>query len=33
VIRLRKRLKRSDTLRRFYFTGLSPARRLLGRLR
>jgi CelD/BcsL family acetyltransferase involved in cellulose biosynthesis len=33
AIRLRKQLKRSDRLRRFYFTGLSPVRRLLGRLR
>jgi CelD/BcsL family acetyltransferase involved in cellulose biosynthesis len=32
VIQLRKRLKRSDTLRHFYFEGLAPARRLLGRL-
>ena len=31
-IRLRKQLKRSPTLRRFYFEGLAPARRLLGRL-
>jgi CelD/BcsL family acetyltransferase involved in cellulose biosynthesis len=30
-IRLRKRLKRSPALRRFYFDGLAPARRLLGR--
>ena len=33
AIRLRKQLKRSDRLRRFYFTGLSPVRRLLGRVR
>ena len=32
VIRSRKRLKRSPALRRFYFEGLAPARRLLGRL-
>jgi CelD/BcsL family acetyltransferase involved in cellulose biosynthesis len=32
VIQLRKRLKRSDALRHFYFDGLAPARRLLGRL-
>lgn len=31
-IRLRKRLKRSPALRRFYFEGLAPARRLLGRV-
>jgi CelD/BcsL family acetyltransferase involved in cellulose biosynthesis len=31
-IRVRKRLKRSPALRRFYFEGLAPARRLLGRL-
>lgn len=31
-IRLRKQLKRSPTLRRFYFEGLAPARRLLGRV-
>jgi CelD/BcsL family acetyltransferase involved in cellulose biosynthesis len=31
-IRARKLLKRSRTLRRFYFEGLAPARRLLGRL-
>ncbi len=31
VIRLRKQLKRSPALRRFYFEGLAPARRLLGR--
>jgi CelD/BcsL family acetyltransferase involved in cellulose biosynthesis len=30
-IRVRKRLKRSPALRRFYFEGLAPARRLLGR--
>lgn len=30
-IRIRKQLKRSPTLRRFYFEGLAPARRLLGR--
>jgi CelD/BcsL family acetyltransferase involved in cellulose biosynthesis len=30
-IRLRKTLKRSPALRRFYFEGLAPARRLLGR--
>ncbi|HEU6444883.1 MAG TPA: GNAT family N-acetyltransferase [Gaiellaceae bacterium] len=30
-IRVRRRLKRSATLRRFYFDGLAPARRLLGR--
>ena len=30
-IRLRKKLKRSPALRRFYFEGLAPARRLLGR--
>jgi CelD/BcsL family acetyltransferase involved in cellulose biosynthesis len=33
VIRVRKRLKRSSTLRHFYFEGLAPARRALGRLR
>lgn len=32
AIELRKRLKRSDALRHFYFDGLAPARRLLGRL-
>ena len=32
AIRLRKQLKRSPALRRFYFEGLAPARRLLGRL-
>jgi CelD/BcsL family acetyltransferase involved in cellulose biosynthesis len=31
-IRLRMQLKRSPTLRRFYFEGLAPARRMLGRL-
>lgn len=31
-IRVRKRLKRSSAVRRFYFEGLAPARRLLGRL-
>ncbi|HEY7729754.1 MAG TPA: GNAT family N-acetyltransferase [Gaiellaceae bacterium] len=31
-IRARGRLKRSATLRRFYFDGLAPARRLLGRV-
>jgi CelD/BcsL family acetyltransferase involved in cellulose biosynthesis len=31
AIRLRKQLKRSPALRRFYFEGLAPARRLLGR--
>ncbi len=31
AIRVRKRLKRSPALRRFYFEGLAPARRLLGR--
>jgi CelD/BcsL family acetyltransferase involved in cellulose biosynthesis len=31
-IRARSRLKRSATLRRFYFDGLAPARRLLGRV-
>ena len=31
-IRVRKRLKRSPAVRRFYFEGLAPARRLLGRL-
>ena len=32
TIQLRKRLKQSDALRHFYFDGLAPARRLLGRL-
>jgi CelD/BcsL family acetyltransferase involved in cellulose biosynthesis len=32
TIQLRKRLKQSDALRHFYFEGLAPARRLLGRL-
>jgi len=32
AIELRKWLKRSDALRRFYFDGLAPARRLAGRL-
>ena len=32
AIALRKRLKRSEGLRRFYFDGLAPARRLYGRL-
>lgn len=32
AIELRKRLKRSDALHHFYFDGLAPARRLLGRL-
>jgi CelD/BcsL family acetyltransferase involved in cellulose biosynthesis len=32
AIRLRKQLKQSAALRRFYFEGLAPARRLLGRL-
>jgi CelD/BcsL family acetyltransferase involved in cellulose biosynthesis len=32
TIQLRKRLKQSDALRSFYFDGLAPARRLLGRL-
>jgi CelD/BcsL family acetyltransferase involved in cellulose biosynthesis len=32
VIRTRKLLKRSPALRRFYFDGLAPARRLFGRL-
>ncbi|HET9323354.1 MAG TPA: GNAT family N-acetyltransferase [Gaiellaceae bacterium] len=32
VIRARKRLKRSPALRRFYFEGLAPARRMLGRV-
>ena len=32
AIKLRKLLKRSDTMRHFYFEGLAPARRLLGRL-
>lgn len=32
VIRARMRLKRSPALRRFYFEGLAPARRLLGRV-
>lgn len=31
-IRVRRRLKRSPALRRFYFDGLAPARRLLGRV-
>lgn len=31
-IRTRMRLKRSPALRRFYFEGLAPARRMLGRL-
>jgi CelD/BcsL family acetyltransferase involved in cellulose biosynthesis len=31
-IRMRMQLKRSPTLRRFYFEGLAPARRMLGRL-
>jgi CelD/BcsL family acetyltransferase involved in cellulose biosynthesis len=31
-IRVRKRLKRSPAVRRFYFEGLAPARRLLGRV-
>jgi CelD/BcsL family acetyltransferase involved in cellulose biosynthesis len=31
AIRARRFLKRSATLRRFYFEGLAPARRLLGR--
>lgn len=31
AIRLRRRLKRSAALRQFYFDGLAPARRLLGR--
>jgi CelD/BcsL family acetyltransferase involved in cellulose biosynthesis len=31
-IRLRRGLKRSSTLRRFYFDGLAPARRALGRV-
>lgn len=31
-IRARRRLKRSEALRRFYFDGLAPARRLLGRV-
>ena len=31
-IRVRKRLKQSPTLRRFYFEGLAPARRLLGKV-
>jgi CelD/BcsL family acetyltransferase involved in cellulose biosynthesis len=31
-IRARKRLKRSPALRRFYFDGLAPARRLVGRV-
>jgi CelD/BcsL family acetyltransferase involved in cellulose biosynthesis len=31
-IRMRKQLKRSSALRRFYFEGLAPARRLLERL-
>jgi CelD/BcsL family acetyltransferase involved in cellulose biosynthesis len=33
VIRMRKRLKRSSTLRQFYIDGLAPARRAMGRLR
>lgn len=33
AIRMRKRLKRSSTLRHFYVNGLAPARRALGRLR
>ena len=33
AVRLRRRLKRSNRLRRFYFTGLSPLRRLVGRPR
>lgn len=32
AIQLRKTLKRSEALRHFYFEGLAPARRLLGRL-
>jgi CelD/BcsL family acetyltransferase involved in cellulose biosynthesis len=32
VIRLRRKLKQSQTLHHFYMDGLSPARRLLGRL-
>ena len=32
AIQLRKTLKRSQALRHFYFDGLAPARRLLGRL-
>ena len=32
AIQLRKTLKRSEALRHFYFDGLAPARRLLGRL-
>jgi CelD/BcsL family acetyltransferase involved in cellulose biosynthesis len=32
AIRLRKQLKRSQTLRRFYINGLAPARRLRARL-
>jgi CelD/BcsL family acetyltransferase involved in cellulose biosynthesis len=32
AIRLRKQLKRSQTLRRFYINGLAPARRLMARL-
>ena len=31
-IRMRMQLKRSPALRRFYFEGLAPARRMLGRL-
>jgi CelD/BcsL family acetyltransferase involved in cellulose biosynthesis len=31
-IRMRRRLKRSAAVRRFYFDGLAPARRLLGRV-
>jgi CelD/BcsL family acetyltransferase involved in cellulose biosynthesis len=33
IIRARRRLKRSERLRRAYFEGLAPARRALGRLR
>jgi hypothetical protein len=29
---MRMQLKRSPTLRHFYFDGLAPARRMLGRL-
>lgn len=32
AIKARKLLKRSDTMRHFYFDGLAPARRLFGRL-
>lgn len=32
TIKLRKQLKQSETVRHFYFEGLAPARRLLGRL-